>query len=92
MLNPLEDRVVLKRHEADEYKGKIVLPDSAKEKPLTADVVAVGPGRRADDGTLIVPAVSIGDAVLVGKYSGQEIKIGADELLIVRESDILGTM
>jgi chaperonin GroES len=89
-LQPLGERVVVKPIEKEEVtKGGIVLPDTAKEKPQEGEVVAVGPGRLSDDGKRIVMDVKVGDIVVYAKYAGTEIKIDDDELIILRESDIL---
>jgi len=88
-MKPLADRVVIKPSPADEKsKGGIILPDTAKEKPVVGEVVAVGPGRVSDDGKKILPEVKVGDKVLYGKYSGTEVTIEGDEYLIMRETDI----
>ncbi len=88
-LKPLADRVVIKPAEAEEKtKGGIILPDTAKEKPVQGEVVAVGPGRVTDDGKKVSMEVKKGDKVLYGKYSGTEVTIDGDEYLIMRESDI----
>lgn len=88
-LKPLADRVIVKPSEAEETtKGGIILPDTAKEKPIEGTIVAVGPGRTSDDGKLIKPEVKIGDKILYGKYSGTEVKVEGEEYLIMRESDI----
>ncbi len=88
---PLHDRVVVKRVESDEKtKGGLIIPDSAKEKPAEGEIVAVGEGARKDSGELIKPSVKKGDKVLFGKWSGTEITLDGDELLIMKESDILG--
>ena len=88
-MKPLADRVVIKPSPADEKtKGGIILPDTAKEKPVMGEVVAVGPGKVADDGKKILPEVKVGDKVLYGKYSGTEVTIEGDEYLIMREADI----
>ena len=87
---PLDDRVVLEVLEAEEKTaGGIVLPDTAKEKPQQGKIVAVGAGRLADDGKRIPVEVKVGDTVIFGKYSGDEVKMGDDELKMIRESDIL---
>jgi chaperonin GroES len=89
-IHPLADRIVVKVLEAEEVtKGGIVLPDTAKEKPQEAEVVAVGKGRVSDEGKVIAPEVKVGDKVLFGKYSGTEIKIDAEDYLILKEDDIL---
>ena len=88
-MKPLADRVVIKPSPAEEKtKGGIILPDTAKEKPVMGEVVAVGPGKVADDGKKIAPEVKVGDKVLYGKYSGTEVTIDGDEYLIMREADI----
>ena len=88
-LKPLADRVVIKASPADEItKGGIIVPDTAKEKPVMGEVVAVGPGKVADDGKTIAPEVKVGDKVLYGKYSGTEVTIEGDEYLIMREADL----
>ncbi len=88
-LKPLADRVVIKPAVAEEKtKGGIILPDTAKEKPVIGEVVAVGPGKVADDGKKISPEVKVGDKVLYGKYSGTEVTVEGEEYLIMRESDI----
>ena len=89
-LRPLADRVVIKPLEREEMtKSGIVLPDTAKEKPQQGEVMAVGPGRILDSGERVVPDVKQGERVLFAKYSGTEFKLDQDELLILRESDIL---
>ncbi len=89
-LQPLADRVVVKPIEREEVtKGGIVLPDTAKEKPQEGKVLAVGPGRLSDDGKRIAMEVKVGDRVIYAKYGGTEIKIEDEELVILRESDIL---
>ena len=88
-LNPLADRVVVKAAEAEEKtKGGIILPDTAKEKPVEGTVVAAGPGKVSDNGELIKMTIKAGDKVLYGKYSGTEVTIDGEEYLIMRESDI----
>jgi len=88
-LNPLADRVIVKPAEAEEKtKGGIILPDTAKEKPIEGTIVAVGPGRISDDGKTIPMTVKVGDKVLYGKYSGTEVTVDGEEYLIMRESDI----
>ncbi len=88
-LKPLADRVIVKPKEADEVtKGGIILPDTAKEKPVEGTVVAAGPGKTSDDGKLIKMEVKVGDVVLYGKYSGSEVTVDGVEYLIMRESDI----
>ena len=90
---PLHDRVVVRRIEAEEKtSGGIIIPDTAKEKPQEGEVVAVGPGARDDNGNLIELAVNAGDRVLFGKWSGTEVKIDGEDLLIMKESDILGVI
>ncbi|MFT4012310.1 MAG: co-chaperone GroES [Paracoccus sp. (in: a-proteobacteria)] len=88
---PLHDRVVVRRVQSDEKtKGGLIIPDSAKEKPAEGEIIAVGEGARKDSGELIAPSVAAGDRVLFGKWSGTEITVDGEELLIMKESDILG--
>jgi len=90
---PLHDRVVVKRIDAEEKtKGGIIIPDSAKEKPSQGEITAVGPGGRDEAGKLIPIDVKVGDRVLFGKYSGQTVKVKGDELLVMREEDIMGVI
>ena len=90
-IRPLHDRVLVRRVEAEEKTaGGIIIPDSAKEKPAEGEVVAVGEGTRDDDGDRIPLDVKVGDRVLFGKWSGTEVKVGGEDLLIMKESDILG--
>jgi chaperonin GroES len=90
---PLHDRVVVKRLEEDSKSaGGIIIPDTVKEKPMRGEVVAVGPGTREESGKITAPDVKAGDTVLFGKWSGTEVKIDGDDLLIMKESDILGVI
>jgi chaperonin GroES len=90
---PLHDRVVIRRIEGeDKTKGGILIPDTVKEKPQEGEVVAVGPGARDESGKLIAIEVGAGDRVLFGKWSGSEVKIDGEDLLIMKESDILGVI
>jgi chaperonin GroES len=90
---PLHDRVVVRRLEAEEKtSGGIIIPDTAKEKPQEGEVVAVGPGARDDSGKLVELSVRAGDRILFGKWSGTEVKVEGEELLIMKESDILGVI
>ncbi len=90
---PLHDRVVVKRLEEEQKtKGGIIIPDTAAEKPQTGKIVSVGPGLRDDDGKLQPLDVKAGDTVLFGKWSGTEVKIDSDDLLIMKESDIMGVI
>jgi len=92
-IRPLHDRVLVKRLESEEKtKGGIIIPDSAKEKPLEGKVVAAGPGKRDDSGRVHSLDVKKGDKILFGKYAGTEIKIEGEEMVIVREEDILGVI
>ena len=92
-LRPLHDRVLIKRlEEQDEKHGSIIIPDSAKEKPQEGKVIAAGTGRVTEDGKTLPLAVKAGDRVLFGKYSGSEVKIDGEELLIMKEEDILGIL
>ncbi len=88
---PLHDRVLVRRIESDEKtKGGLIIPDTAKEKPAEGEIISVGEGARKDSGELIAPGVSAGQKVLFGKWSGTEVTIDGEELLIMKESDILG--
>ncbi|MCR9069747.1 MAG: co-chaperone GroES [Rhodobacteraceae bacterium] len=90
---PLHDRVLVRRIESDEKtKGGLIIPDSAKEKPSEGEIIAVGEGARKDSGELIEMAVKPGDRILFGKWSGTEITLDGEELLIMKESDILGVI
>ena len=90
---PLHDRVVIQRVEEEEKtKGGIIIPDTAKEKPMEGKVVAVGPGVRGEDGKIHPLDVKAGDRVLFGKWSGTEVKLDGDELIIMKEADIMGIM
>jgi chaperonin GroES len=90
---PLHDRVVVKRVESEEKtKGGIIIPDTAKEKPAEGEIVAVGPGARDDKGALVALDVKVGDRVLFGKWSGTEVKLNGEDLLIMKESDIMGVI
>jgi chaperonin GroES len=90
---PLHDRVVVKYlDEEQKTKGGIIIPDTAREKPMQAEVLAVGPGARDDRGGIVAPDVKPGDRVLFGKWSGTEVKLDGDELLIMKESDIMGIL
>ena len=92
-IRPLQDRVIIKRvAEEDKTKGGIIIPDSAKEKPAEGEVVAVGNGKVLEDGTVRKLDVKVGDRILFGKYSGNEIKIEGEEHLILREEEILGVI
>jgi chaperonin GroES len=88
---PLQDRVLVRRVEQEEKTaGGIIIPDTAKEKPMEGEVIAVGPGSRSEDGKLHALDVKAGDRILFGKWSGSEVKIDGEELIIMKESDILG--
>ena len=90
---PLHDRVLVKRVEQDEKTaGGIIIPDTAKEKPMEGEILAVGTGARQEDGTVIPLEVKAGDKVLFGKWSGTEVKIDGEDLLIMKESDLLGVI
>jgi chaperonin GroES len=89
-VKPLADRLLVRRvDETETQKGGIIIPDTAKEKPLQGEVVAVGPGRLTEDGKRVAPEVKKGDRILIGKYSGTEVKIDGDEYVILREDDVL---
>jgi chaperonin GroES len=90
---PLQDRVLIRRLDQDEKTaGGIIIPDTAKEKPMEGEVIAAGPGVRSEDGTLHALDVKVGDRVLFGKWSGTEVKIDGEDLVIMKESDILGVI
>jgi chaperonin GroES len=92
-IRPLHDRVIIRRVEESEAKlGSLYIPDSAKEKPQRGEVVAVGAGKMLDSGDRVAPEVKAGDQVLFGKYSGSEVKVDGQEVLIVREDEILGVL
>ncbi len=92
-IRPLQDRVIVERIEEEEKtKGGIIIPDTAKEKPQEGKVIAVGKGKRTDDGKLLPLSVKAGDKILFGKYSGTEVKLNGNEYLIMREDDILGVV
>ena len=90
---PLHDRVVVRRLEGEQKTaGGIIIPDTAKEKPQEGEIIAVGPGGRDESGKVITPDVKAGDKVLFGKWSGTEVKIDGEELLIMKESDVMGVI
>ena len=92
-IRPLYDRIVVKRIEEQEtVRGGIIIPDTAKEKPQEAEVVAVGHGKRLEDGKLVPLDVKVGDRILFGKYSGSDIKLDGEEYLIMREDEVLGVL
>ncbi len=93
-IKPIRDNIVVKRMDEEEEKkiGSIIIPDSAKEKPLTAEVIAVGSGRTLKDGKKVPLEVKVGDKVLIGKYSGSEVKLDGDEYLILKEDEVLGVV
>ncbi|WP_334108644.1 co-chaperone GroES [Methylobacillus sp.] len=92
-IRPLQDRVIVKRLEEERKTASgIVIPDSAAEKPDQGEVIAVGPGKRDDNGKAIALDVKVGDRVLFGKYAGQAVKVDGDEVLVLREDDILGVV
>jgi len=92
-IRPLHDRVLVKRSEPqEEVRGGIIIPDTAKEKPQEAEVIAVGPGKLNDDGSRIAMDVKAGDRVLIGKYSGSEIKVDDEDYVILREDEILAVV
>ena len=92
-IRPLHDRVIVKRIEEEKKSaGGIVIPDTAAEKPEQGEIVAVGKGKKDDNGKLIPIEVKVGDRVLFGKYSGQTVKVKGDELLVIREEDVLGVI
>ena len=90
---PLHDRIVVRRIDADEKSaGGIIIPDTAKEKPMEGEVVAVGPGARDEAGKLVPLDVKVGDRILFGKWSGTEIRLDGEDLLIMKEADVLGIL
>ena len=90
---PLHDRVVIRRIEGEEKtKGGIIIPDTAKEKPQEGEVIAVGPGARDESGKVVAPELKAGDRVLFGKWSGTEVRVDGEDLLIMKESDIMGVI
>ncbi len=90
-IRPLQDRIVVKRLEEEEKtKGGIIIPDTAKEKPIEGKVIAVGNGKLLENGTRVPLEVKVGDRILFGKYAGTEVKIGGEDHLIMREDDVLG--
>jgi len=90
---PLHDRVVVRRvNQEEKSRGGIIIPDTAQEKPMEGEIIAVGPGARGDDGVLQPLDVKAGDRVLFGKWSGTEVKLDGEELLIMKESDIMGVI
>ena len=92
-IRPLYDRIVVKRIEEQEtIRGGIIIPDSAKEKPQEGEVIAVGNGKRLEDGKVVPLDVKVGDRILFGKYSGSDIKLDGEELLIMREDEVLGIL
>jgi chaperonin GroES len=92
-IRPLYDRIVVKRIEEQEtIRGGIIIPDSAKEKPQEGEVIAVGNGKRLDDGKLVPLDVKVGDRILFGKYSGSDIKLDGEEYMIMREDEVLGVL
>jgi len=92
-VRPLHDRIIVQRTEEGEQKiGGIIIPDTAKEKPMEGEVVAVGPGARGEDGKLQPLDVKAGDRVLFGKWSGTEVKLDGEDLIIMKESDIMGVL
>jgi chaperonin GroES len=92
-VRPLQDRILVRRiEEVEKTRGGIIIPDSAKERPLEGNVIAVGSGKRTEDGTLVKLDVKAGDRILFGKYSGTEIKVDGVEHIILREDEILGVV
>ena len=92
-VRPLHDRIIVKRvEEKESVKGGIIIPDTAKEKPMQGKIVAAGPGARSEDGKLIKLDVKVGDKILYGKWSGTEVKVDGKDLLIMKESDIMGVL
>ena len=92
-IRPLHDRVIVRRiEEGEQIRGGIIIPDSAKEKPQEGEVIAVGNGKRLEDGKLVPLDVKVGDRILFGKYSGSDIKLDGEEYMIMREDEVLGVL
>ena len=91
-LRPLHDRIIVERLEESPHSGAILIPDSAKEKPQEGEVVAVGKGKRLEDGKVVPLDVQVGDKILFGKYSGSDIKLDGQEYMIMREDEVLGIL
>lgn len=92
-LQPLHDRVLIRRvKEEDKSKGGIIIPDTAKEKPQEGEVIAIGPGARGDDGKRLELSVAVGDRILFGKWSGSEVTLGGEDLIIMNEADVMGVV
>lgn len=92
-IRPLQDRVIVKRKEAeDRTAGGIVIPDTAREKPSRGEVIAVGGGKVLDDGRIRPPSLKVGDEILFGKYSGTEVKLDGDEMVVMREEDVMAVI
>ena len=92
-IRPLQDRILVKRLDSEEKTaGGIIIPDNAKEKPMEGEVIAVGNGKKLEDGSLLKPDVKVGDQILFSKYAGSEVKIDGHEHLVMREDDILGVL
>ena len=91
-IRPLRDRIVVRRQEERTTAGGIVIPDTSTEKPIIGIVVAVGPGKTLDNGSVVEPAVNAGDKVLFGKYSGTEVELAGETLVVMREDDIMGVI
>jgi len=92
-IRPLQDRILVKRLKSEEKTvGGIIIPDTAKEKPMEGEVIAIGNGKRLDDGTIQKPDLQVGDSILFSKYAGSEVTIEGEEHLVMREDDILGVL
>ena len=92
-IRPLQDRILVKRLDSEEKTaGGIIIPDNAKEKPMEGEVIAIGNGKKLEDGSLLKPDVKVGDQILFSKYAGSEVKIDGHEHLVMREDDILGVL
>jgi chaperonin GroES len=92
-IRPLQDRILVRRIASEEKTaGGIIIPDNAKEKPMEGEVVAIGNGKRLEDGSLLKPDVSVGDRVLFSKYAGSEVKVDGEEHIVMREDDLLGVV
>lgn len=89
-IRPLRDRIVVKRKSETKTAGGIVIPDTVNEKPIFGEVIAVGAGKTLDNGSVVAPAVKVGDKVLFGKYAGTEVELAGEQLVVMREDDIMG--
>ena len=91
-IRPLRDRIVVRRQEERKSAGGIVIPDTATEKPIIGEVIAVGPGKTLDNGSVLAPTVKVNDKVLFGKYAGTEVELQGEKLIVMREDDVMGVI